>query len=177
MDYPIEYVKLLSNTDIDPIRHTLIIDPVAMEVDIRDYTTPYSYNPLLSSMAYNFLIKLKDFTPKIGKLEKDSLYYVLNSTTLPTRHYGIHAIIKGIYLETLAINYANDNDNTMFDALSIEDVKRVRTNIDYVCDWLGEYREYRPLLEYFRTLNLSLGYIQNRLDVLLNGVNKINGML
>ena len=177
MDYPIEYCNLLSNVLIDNVRHTLIMDEVALASDIKDYETPYSYNLLLSNLAYKFSSMIKTMNPKIGVLNEDSIYYQVTNTSLPNKHYGIYTIIKGIYLETLAIDYANENDNTLFDSLSIEDVKRVRANTQYVCDWLGSYQEYRKLIEYFRVIDLSLGYLQNSLDVLLNGVNKLNGIL
>ena len=177
MDYPIEYYNLLSSIQIDVVKHTLVMDEVAMNIDIKDYETPYEYNLLLSSLAYKFSSLIKTFTPKLAMLDSESIYYQVVNTSLPNKHYGIYSLIKGIYLETLAINYANDKDNSLFDSLSIEDIKRVRNNIEYVCDWLGSYREYRKLIEYFRTADLSLGYIQNSLDVLLNGVDKLNGIL
>ena len=42
MDYPIEYCNLLSSIQIDAVKHTLIMDEVAMNIDIKDAQNVYN---------------------------------------------------------------------------------------------------------------------------------------
>lgn len=101
----------------------------------------------------------------------DSIIMLVNSTDLKTRHPGVYKLINACLLEVYTCDYILEDDASYMQYLQSSDIALVRQNIRYLCDWLAQYRAYRFLVEYFRGLEVGLGYLENQITLILNSTD------
>lgn len=126
----------------------------------------------ISPLAYTFLNNYVDTaTPDYSGVEDTILYPILGSGIGANNHVVIYEIMQAIGLESMALTYAYTYDQTLYEEISTRDIKRTRKNIRLLCDWLGSNDTYQYLVEWFRNVELSLGYLENQIDLLVNGLS------
>ena len=129
-------------------------------------------NLSISPLAYTFLNHYVDTaTPDYSGVEDTILYPILSSGIGANNHVVIYEIMQAIGLESMALTYAYTYDRTLYEEISTRDIKRTRKNIRILCDWLGSNDSYQYLVEWFRNVELSLGYLENQIVLLVNGLS------
>ena len=126
----------------------------------------------VSPLAYTFLNNYVDTaTPDYSGVEGTIIYPILSSGIGANNHQVIYILMQAIGLESMALTYAYTYDHSLYEEISTRDIKRTRKNIRLLCDWLGSDSSYQYLVEWFRNVELSLGYLENQIDLLVNGLS------
>lgn len=139
------------------------------ELDFVDNQEGYNLFLPILCRQYMQQIVLKS-TVDYTSLPKSSLLKMVNSTRLSRNHNGIYTLIKLTLLEVSAIRYLA-TDNTFVKYVTNDTIDYTRENIVYCAEWLHHYRSYRFLTEYFRKLDISIGYLESDLKSVINSTD------
>jgi len=165
---PVPVYVFLTTIDVDS-NHNLAVtsDKLLEEFSDKDNQPTVSVSPL----AYTYLNSyVGSAVPSYDGVE-DSILYPIISSSIGRSHPTIYLLMQSIGLESMALTYAYTYDHTLYELVSTRDIKRTRRNIRLLCDWLGENQGYHYLVEWFRNVELSLGYMENQIDLLVNGLS------
>lgn len=162
LDLPV--INYFWKVNFDPMHQLKLTD--VQKKDLKRLDSPYDTEVSGAAIAiWNNVI------PKIAigslTIKGDSLIALVNSTDIQSNYPGVYELIRLVIYETWIISYINNSDASYLPYITKLDLKRDRRNINCLCDFLGYYRGYRFLVEYFRGLEISLGYMQNQLEIVL----------
>lgn len=96
---------------------------------------------------------------EISNLDDESIIAKLAKSSLNSAYPGIFVLCQAVLLEVYTINYILGVDQTFLEDLSDNDIQCLRKNLDFLAWWFSFFREYRFLIQYFRKLDLAIGYI------------------
>lgn len=170
------------NYDLIPMLlnlETTLNSDLTLNIDTDSLNSEFGSNlPVtsISKLTYDFLnnVGTENLTVTYTSQE-DSLVSNLSSSDLATTHTVVYLIMASVLAESIAIYYFIENDKTEFNNITSNQIKQIRTNINILCDWFGDYNKYWVFIEDLRTMNISLGYIQNQTSFLVNNINfKLN---
>lgn len=97
-----------------------------------------------------------------------SLISMIINTDLKKKHRGVYEIIRLVISECWSLTYIMDTDASYLKDMSVEDLDLLELNINWICNFMGDYRKYRKFIEYFRDLDISVGYMKNQLGLIIN---------
>lgn len=165
---PVPLYIFLTTIDVD-INHNLAVtgDKLLEEFSDKDNQPTVSVSPLAYTYLKNYV---GSAVPSYDGVE-DSILYPIIESSIGRSHPTIYLLMQAIGLESMALTYAYTYDHTLYELISTRDIKRTRRNIRLLCDWLGENQDYQYLVEWFRNVELSLGYMENQIDLLVNGLS------
>lgn len=166
------------NYDLIPMLlnlETTLNSDLTLNIDTDSLKSEFGSNlPVasISKLTYDFLnnVGTEDLTVTYTSQE-DSLVSNLSSSDLATTHTVVYLVMASVLAESIAIYYFMENDKTEFNNITSNKIKQIRTNINILCDWFGDYNKYWVFIEDLRTMNISLGYIQNQISFLVNNIN------
>ena len=90
----------------------------------------------------------------------------VRDTDIKSQAPRIYLIIQTIVLEAYAIVNCFLENPSSLKYLSKKDVQIVRENINYVCDYLGDFEDYISVVSELRELDINFGYIENQIEVI-----------
>jgi len=138
--------------------------------DFKDRSLPVTF--LMSETDYRFYYEvLRESTVNWSNIDDESIITKIWSTDLETQYPGMYKLLDLIVYEVFVLDYILDTDVTYIKYYKSGDLPRLRQNIRYACDWLGDYRAYRFLVEYLRELDVAVGYSENQLGFLLRSTD------
>ena len=94
------------------------------------------------------------------------VYKALNSD-LASYAPDIYTLLRAIVLESFALLYMIDNASANLQYVSAKDIKRHRTNLNYIADYLSTEPKYYHMIENLRDMNIAFGYMENQIDVIM----------
>ncbi|AIW03315.1 hypothetical protein CPT_Mater158 [Bacillus phage Mater] len=94
------------------------------------------------------------------------MYKALNSD-LASYAPDIYVLLKATVLESFALLYTIDTTPTNLEYMSTNDIKKARTNINYIADYMSTEGKYYHMIESLRDMNISFGYIENQIGVIM----------
>lgn len=126
----------------------------------------------VSRLAYNFLNSdVSDNVDVIFYSATPKIIRTIHNNGLEKSHPTVYLIASLSLIECLATYYYMDNDRSQFENTSSDIIKNIRRNINLLCDWFGDYNKYWDIILDLRSIEISLGYIENQLTFLINNVN------
>lgn len=81
---------------------------------------------------------------------------------------SIYLLVRMTVLESFALLYHIENDTENLQYVSTRDIKRIRENLNYIADYMGTEPKYYSMIEVLRHTNISFGYLQHQIDVIMN---------
>jgi hypothetical protein len=99
-------------------------------------------------------------------LGKETLVYKALQSDLASYAPDIYLLLRSVVLESFAILHTVDNSPVNLQYMSSKDIIRIRTNINYLADYMGTEEKYFYIIEDLRNLNISFGYVENQIDVI-----------
>ena len=139
--------------------------------NIEEFQSEF-YTPVfrLSALALRTrrLIRGGEIRETNVSLNEDTITHELTRSRLKTRAVDIFTLSQIVLLETFAIVYHSREDRASMRFLTVQDIKRTRENINYICDYLGTQEEFMPLISRFRNIHVALGYVENQIDLIRN---------
>lgn len=97
-----------------------------------------------------------------------SLINMIIDTDLKKKHRGVYEIVRLVLFECWSLTYIMDTDASYTKDMSLEDLDLLVLNINWICNFMGDYRKYRKFIEYFRDLEISVGYMRNQFGLIIN---------
>nr|AGM61361.1 hypothetical protein BTP1_16 [Bacillus phage phiBTP1] len=86
---------------------------------------------------------------------------------LVTYNPRMYTLVTSVVLESFALLYSIEEESTNLQYMSHKDFQRIRDNVNYIADYFSTVRRYRKIIEALRITDVSLGYIENQIDVIL----------
>ena len=170
LEISLELANYLSQVEYDSQLQLELSDEDKQDLNNDDTNLTYT---LSISQASDLFIRtvLSKATVNWSSIAEDSIITYVQSTDLKSLHPGVYKLINSVILETYVFDYIEEKDASLLKYMNRRDIARVRRNIRYICDWLAQYRAYRFLVEYFRGLEVGLGYIENQIDIILKATD------
>jgi hypothetical protein len=132
----------------------------------------YMYEPVYSLSA---IARITQGVLKNGKIEVVNI--PLDPNTIVSKAYNsdlasyapnIYLLLQAVVLESFALLYHIETDSINLQYVSHKDIQKIKTNIGYIADYFGSEDKYYSLIETMRIMNISLGYLENQIDVIMN---------
>lgn len=131
------------------------------------------YTPTLrlSTLSINILKEINSDRVTISPVDfnNNTIVTKVKATNIKSQAPRIYLIIQTIVLEAYAIVNCFLENPSSLKYLTKKDIQVVRENINYVCDYLGDYEEYISVVDELRELDINFGYIENQIDVIKEG--------
>lgn len=125
----------------------------------------------LSTLSINILKEINSDRITISPIDfnNNTIVTKVNDTNIKSQAPKIYLIIQTIVLEAYAIVNCFLENPSSLKYLTKKDVQVVRENINYVCDYLGDFEEYISVVDELRELDINFGYIENQIDIIKEG--------
>lgn len=127
----------------------------------------------LSELAKQKLIEIQ--TEDVPVLEREfndnTIVHKANDTLLRVQAPRMYLILQSIVLEAYAIVNCFVESPQSLKYLTEEDVSIVRSNVNYVADYLSDYDEYNSIVLDLRDLELCFGSIELQLPLIKKEAN------
>jgi hypothetical protein len=81
---------------------------------------------------------------------------------------NIYLLLQAVVLESFALLYHMETDSGNLQYVSHKDIQKIKTNINYIADYFGSEPKYYSFIETMRVMNISLGYLENQVDVIMS---------
>lgn len=129
------------------------------------------YKPVfsLSSVARLVLDQInQNLVPTVDiEIDPRTLVRQIMDSDLATYNPRMYTLVTSVVLESFAILYSIETESTNLQYLSQKDFQRIRENVNYIADYFSTVRRYRKIIESLRITHVSLGYLENQIDVIL----------
>lgn len=129
------------------------------------------YKPVfsLSSVARLVLDQInQNLVPTVDiEIDPRTLVKQIMDSDLATYNPRMYTLVTSVVLESFAILYSIETESTNLQYLSQKDFQRIRENVNYIADYFSTVRRYRKIIESLRITHVSLGYLENQIDVIL----------
>lgn len=129
------------------------------------------YKPVfsLSSVARLVLDQInQNLVPTVDiDIDPRTLVKQIMDSDLATYNPRMYTLVTSVVLESFAILYSIETESTNLQYLSQKDFQRIRENVNYIADYFSTVRRYRKIIESLRITHVSLGYLENQIDVIL----------
>jgi len=130
------------------------------------------YQPVytLSILARMTQSALTDGTIEVENtpLDTSTIVYKALHSDLATFAPNIYLLLKAVVLESFVLLYNIDNSPQNLQYVSTNDIKRCKTNINYIADFFSTNSNYYSMIESMRDMNISFGYLENQIEVIMN---------
>lgn len=128
------------------------------------------YTPTLrlSTLSMNILKEINEDRIKMSPVDfnDNTIVTKVRDTDIKSQAPRMYLIIQTIVLEAYAIVNCFLENPSSLKYLSKKDVQIVRENINYVCDYLGDFEDYISVVSELRELDINFGYIENQIEVI-----------
>ncbi|AXQ67767.1 hypothetical protein KIOSHI_107 [Bacillus phage Kioshi] len=92
---------------------------------------------------------------------------VMNSD-LATYNPRVYVLVCAVVLESFALLYSLEETRTSLQYVTKKDILKIKQNINYIADYFGTERKYRPMIETLRDIDISIGYLENQVESVMN---------
>lgn len=167
MRYASDLVRFISNIPVltDGTIPTNTVESNEPFVSLL-YTPTYS----LSTVARLTQDLLKNGKIEVVEITSDSttLVHKAFNSDLASSYPRMYLLLRAVALESFSLLYMMDNDPVQLKYMSAKDIIRMRTNINYLADFFSSVPDYYYMIETMRDMNISLGYLENQIEVIMS---------
>jgi hypothetical protein len=166
MAYSAELVRFVSSI---PILNDGTIPTNSIDSGSTFASTLYDATYSLSVVARltQDLIKNDKIELVSGETDSTTIVHRALNSDLSSYTPTIYLLLKSVVLESFSILYMMDNDPVNLQYVSAKDIRRVRQNVNFIADYFSTEPKYYHMIENMRDINISFGYIENQIDVIM----------
>lgn len=166
-----DLMRFISTLNIDPEGDVIlnVIDTEEPNFISRFYTPQLKVSEAGSRVSDK--INLKEIQQTGKQLNNNTLTIMLINSNLSIIHPYMYKLAQSIILDSFALVYAIEEDNSLLRMLESKDLLQTTQNIKYLIDFLGDKDEYVDIVERLHSLSVAVGYIENQLPLLKGGAN------
>lgn len=167
MQKPLDLIKFISNI---PVLNDGTI-PLNVIGDNSTGFTSDMYTPVYSLSALARMVQptldSEDIELINVDLDPETIVYQALNSDLSSYAPDIYLLLRAVVLESFALLYAIDIGSANLQYVSSKDFNNIRTNINYIADYFSTEKKYYSMIDTLRTMNISLGYIENQVQVIM----------
>jgi hypothetical protein len=144
--------------------------PVNTMVENVDYVSPlYTPDFTLSMLARMCLdvLNTKSIDSSGTLLDPNTIVFQVLNSDLDTYAPDIYLLARTVVLEGFAMLYYAEQAPENLRYITKADIVRTKTNIQYITDYLSTELKYLAMIDVFRMTFISLGYLENQLEVIM----------
>jgi hypothetical protein len=134
-------------------------------------STLYTPDFSLSILARQTQTVLNDgitFTLDTTPLNPTNIVSMALNSNLATESATTYLLLRATLLESFAFLYTIDYAPDKLRYASDTDIKRVKTNINYIADYLSTNSNFYMMIPPLRDMNISFGYIEYQIGVIMS---------
>jgi hypothetical protein len=141
-------------------------------MDGRELYYSYMYEPVYNLSAIARITQNVLNSDKIEvvnvRLEPNTIVSQALNSDLAAYEPNIYLLLRAVVLESFALLYHMEEDSGKLQYVSSKDIQKMKTNINYIADYFGSEDKYYHMIETMRTMNISLGYLENQISLAMN---------
>jgi hypothetical protein len=167
MAYAADLIRFVSNV---PVLNdgTIPINQIeTTETFISDLYSPVYSLSTVARMVQGLLNSGK-IEVTTETLDSSTIVYKALNNDLASYAPNIYLLLRAVVLESFALLYTIENELKNLQYMSVKDIQRAKVNLNYVADYLSTEPKYFYMIENLRDMNISFGYLQNQIDVIMN---------
>ena len=164
IEQPLSLVKFLA--DIEITSSNMTGNLLDKELSFVSYF--YTPNLNISIVGQEVLDFLKNGNVKISTSDLDtkSLVKRIEKSNLRKTNSTVYRILQITILEIYAIVNTFKENQENIEKMKQSDLIKLSQNIEYVCDFLGDYDEYSSIIEDLRNISLDVDYVKLQLPLI-----------
>lgn len=101
-------------------------------------------------------------------IDKGTITYKVLNSNMADRARHEYLLLRIIILESFSLLYSIDHFPDKLRFVSLKDMRKIRNNISYLSDFMGTRPEYHHMIESLWDMNISLGYLEHQIDVIMD---------
>jgi hypothetical protein len=101
-------------------------------------------------------------------LDSSTIVYKALNSDLASYAPNIYVLLRGVVLESFALLHTIETSPKNLQYVASQDILRVKGNLNYIADFFSTEPKYFHMVERLRDMNVSFGYLQNQIDVIMN---------
>jgi hypothetical protein len=101
-------------------------------------------------------------------LDSSTIVYKALNNDLASYAPNIYVLLRAVVLESFALLYTIENEPKNLQYMSAKDILRAKQNLNFIADYFSTETKYFHMIENLRDMNVSFGYLQNQIDVIMN---------
>jgi hypothetical protein len=141
--------------------------PLNSVTDDQFKSTLYDPTYSLSTVARFVQDDLSKLETSNDTLDKNTIVYKALNSDLASYAPDIYLLLRATVLESFAILYTTDTKPENLQYMSVKDIQRIKTNINYLGDYFSTETKYYGMIENMQEMNISFGYLENQIDVIM----------
>jgi hypothetical protein len=101
-------------------------------------------------------------------LDSSTIVYKALNSDLASYAPNIYMLLRAAVLESFALLYTIEVSPKNLQYVATQDILRVKENLNFIADFFSTDTKYFHMIERLRDMNVSFGYLQNQIDVIMN---------
>lgn len=142
------------------------------EIEDLDVFNSEMYEPDFSVSALTLItlehIKNTGIDQVNVPIDKDTITYKVLNSDMADRARHEYLLLRVVILESFSLLFNIDHFPENLRFVSLKDMRRIRNNINYLSDFMGTVPEYFHMIESLWDMNISLGYLEHQVDVIMD---------
>ena len=163
---PIDLLRFIAGIpvlDDGTVPLNTLVENVSYQSDM--YTPDYALS-MLARMCLD-LLATKEIEGSPLPISPDTIVFQVLNCDLGHQAPDIYLLSRMVVLEAFAILYYAEQAPEYLRYVSKKDILRVKTNIQYISDYLSSEKKYLLMINSFRTTFISFGYLENQIEVVM----------
>lgn len=169
MQKPLDLVRFISNI---PVLNDGTIPLNTMDGTNSGFTstmfTPVYSLSALARMVQKVLNRGDEIELVNIDLDPSTIVYQVLNSDLASHAPDIYLLARAVVLESFSLLYSIEIGSANLQYVSSKDFDSLKENINYLADYLSSDKKYYGMIDSLRTMNISLGYIENQVGVIMN---------
>ncbi|AYJ75556.1 hypothetical protein BSP21_221 [Bacillus phage BSP21] len=79
----------------------------------------------------------------------------------------VYLLLRAVVLESFSLIYNIEKVPQNLQYVGTRDIQNCKTNLNYIADYFSTESKYYPFIANLRDMNVSFGYIENQIDVIM----------
>ncbi|GAA5351232.1 hypothetical protein [Bacillus licheniformis] len=100
-------------------------------------------------------------------LDSNTIVMKALNSNLSSFSPDIYLLLKAVVLESFSLLYNIENSPKNLQYVSARDIRTIKTNTNFIADFFSTDPKYYHMIENMREMNISFGYIENQIDVIM----------
>lgn len=163
---PVDLIRFISNIPVTeegaiPI-NTIESEPLFQS----DLFKPSFFLTILARMGQN-IIKSGKIEVRDIPLGDHTIVSKAINTDISSYEPRLYLLLRATVLESFSLVYYIEQEQQALQYVTQKDIQRIRENINYLADYMSTVPKYRFMIDTMRTMNISLGYLEHQIEVIL----------
>lgn len=173
---PVDLIRFISDIPV--------LNDGTIPINILDNTSTFTsemYTPVYALSALARMTQDVLNSDKIelinADLDPNTIVYMAQNSDLASYAPDIYLLLRAVVLESFSLLYCIEEDIVKLQYISDKDFFNIKTNINYIADYFSTESKYYKMIDTLRNMNISFGYLENQVEVIMSERGVFNGSI